>query len=55
MGSYKWAYKSPKMVMTIVILLITPLITPHEPPSKPQENSSEAAVLPGLSEVPGPA
>ena len=27
MGSYKWGYKSPNWVITIVTLLITPLIT----------------------------
>ena len=36
MGSYKWGYKSPKMGITIVTLLITPLITSYEPPSKPK-------------------
>ena len=33
MGSYKWSYKSPIWVISIVTLLITLLITTHEPPS----------------------
>ena len=33
MGSYKWVYKSPNMVIIIVTLLKTPLTTTHEPPS----------------------
>ena len=49
MGSYKWGYKSPNMVISIVTLLITLLITTLQVGGLGSWNEVLGVSRPGLS------